>query len=516
MNTTPPAETSEARWQEPARQAQAAMLFIGLKYLRRALRQAWPLFLIVVVRGGQTDTFTRVLYLALAITGLQLITSIVAWFRFTFSIQNDELVVQQGLFSRKRSSIPLTRIQSLQFEQNVLHRRLGVVEVQVETAGSQGSELSMDALERERAEDLRRFIIARKANLQPAEADSDAEMDPQEATEATTEATPSPANDLLSLSPRAVLYAGLTSNHLRTAGLIVGGLFGLYQIAGDIFPLAQPDQLIERLVGVAPKQLWVSSLIMAVALAIAAVLGSLLRTGLRYHDLHLSTNAEGFRLTAGLFNRRDQQMRHEKLQYLQSSMNPLQEWVGLRTLLLVQVGGSRAARQSMQVPGCDEAAWERVRQRMFGADVDASLGWVGIHPRVARRYLFQLGLIPVLLAMAPLWLWIGPWALLSLPWIGVAYWLGLRYYRNFRYGLNEELLRVQSALFVRRDTQLWLHKVQAVHVNQTWIQRRFDLASVSLSMATGGVEIPYVSLSIAQQIRDTVLYRVETATEDWM
>jgi len=507
--------TPETRWQQPARQAQAAMIFIGLKYLRRALRQAWPLFIIVVLRNnGQAERFTNLLYLALFITGLQLITSIVAWFRYTFFVQNDELVVAQGLFRRKRSSIPLPRIQSLQFNQNVLHRRLGVVEVEVETAGSQGSELSMDALELDRAEALRRFIMARKADLQP---DLSSAEQAEEASQADHEPPPKPsAISLLHLTPKVLLYAGLTSNHLRTAGLIIGGLLGLYQLAGDVLPLMQPDQLIERLVGVAPTQLWQSTVLVIGALGLAAVVGSLIQTALRFFNLRLESDETGFRLQAGLLDRREQLMRHEKLQYLRSLQNPLQARLGLRTLQLVQVGGSRAARQSMQIPGGDDEAWKRVRERMFGQEAKADMVWSGIHPRIVRRYLIQLGIIPALIGTGVLWINAGPWALLALPWIGVGYLLGRRYYRTFRYGLNQRVMQVHSTLFLRSETELWLFKVQAVELSQNWIQRRHELASVTLYMATGGVNIPFLPLAEAERLRDVVLYRVEVSEEDWM
>jgi len=511
---TPAHPTPETRWQQPARQARAAMVFIGLKYLRRALRQAWPLFLIVVLRNGQGERFTNLLYLALLITGLQLITSIVAWSRYTFYIKNDELMVSQGLFRRKRSSIPLPRIQSLQFSQNVLHRRLGVVEVEVETAGSQGSELSMDALERDRAEALRSFIMARKADLQPevASAEEAAATDPA-ATEAPSK---KPATLLLHIAPKVLLYAGLTRNHLRTAGLVIGGLLGLYQLTGGVLPLMQPDQLIERLIGVAPTQLWQSTLLVMLALGLVAVVGSLIQTALRFFDLRLESDEAGFHLQAGLINRREQLMRHEKMQYLRSLQNPLQARLGLRTLQLVQVGGNRAARQSMQIPGGDDEAWERVRARMFGEEAEAGIVWSGIHPRIVRRYLIQWGAIPALIGMGLLWLKVGPWALLALPWIGVGYLLGRRYYQSFRYGLNHRVMRVKSALFLRSETELWLYKAQAVALNQTWIQRRYDLASVVFYMATGNVTIPYLPLAEAEKLRDRVLYRVEVSQEDWM
>ena len=517
--SNPPPKT-DVQWHEPARQARVAMLFIGLKYLRRAIRQAWPLFLIVFIRGGsEGQGFVRFLYLALAITGFQLISSIVAWFRFYFYIRDDELIVEQGIFSRKRSNIPLTRIQSLQFEQNVLHKQFKVVKVQVETAGSKTAELSLDALERTRAEDLRGFIMARKAEIQPAaELETGAERTETEDDGAEKAIPPSSstATPLMDLPLRALLYVGLTRNHLRTAALIVGGLLGLYQLAGDILPLADPEQLTEKLLGIAPQTLWQSTLLLGGLLMAASLVGSVIMAGLRHYDLRLSSDEKGFHLTAGLLNRREQLMRHEKLQYLRTTMNLLQARLGLRVLTLLQVGGNAAAGQSITVPGCDEDALERIRRRIFPAEAEEGLVWAGIHPRIVRRYLLQVGVFPVLITQPVLWLNAGPWALLSLLWLGVAYLLGQRYYRNFRYGLNDRLLRVKSALLIRRETQLWLYKVQAVSVSQTFIQKRVGLADVNLSMAAGSVSIPYLPIATAHQLRDFFLYCVQITEDDWM
>lgn len=506
---------TENIWQEPARQARAATLFIGLEYLRRAMRQAWPLFLIVYIRGGAADGFTRLLYLALLITGVQLVVSIIAWFRFYFYIENDELIVQQGVFSLKRSSIPLTRIQSLQFDQNVLHKQFGVVKVRIETAGSKGTELSINALEQNRAEDLRRFIITRKADLQDSDPEAAlAGMEGEGGEEAVS--SQQPRESLLQLPLQALLYVGLTRNHLRTAAFIVGGLLTLYQFAGDLRAVPGLEELVERITGIAPQTIVQTGLLSVALLAMASVLGSLVQAVLRYYQLDLQRDEEGFHLVSGLLNRRQQLMRHEKLQYLRSSQNPLQARMGLWVLTLFQVGGQTAARQSMVVPGVDESARETVRQGIFPAEAEGGLTWSGVHPRVIRRYFILVGLIPIVPALTILIGEFDWWGLLALLWLLPAYWLARRYYREFRYGLNGQIMRVKSALFLRHDVQLWLYKGQAVDISQNIFQQRLGLADLTLHMAAGSVSVPYLPLQVAEEVRDYLLYRVEVSQEDWM
>lgn len=518
MSQSPP--RIDARWESPARQARVAMLFIALKFLWRAIRQAWPLFLIVYIRGGAADGVTRLIYLALIITGIQLVTAIIAWFRFTFYIQEDELVVNQGLFSLKRSGIPLTRIQSLQFEQNLFHRQFNVVKVKVETAGSKTVELSLDALERPRAEALRSFILKRKAVLQK-------EIEPEPLTEG--DETVGAAGDwheqikaesnrtqLLGLTVPAVLYVGLTRNHLRTAAFILGGLVTFYQFVGDLDLVPQLEQLIERLIGIAPQTVGQFLLLGGILLAIASVIGSIIQSALRYYDLNLSTDDQGFHLSAGLFNRREQLMRHEKLQYLRFSQNPLQARFRLWAITLFQVGGTAAAKQSMRVLGADEAARQRVREYIFPAEATENLKWNKVHPRVIRRMFIQMGILPTLLIGGFLIPQVGWWGLLILIWLGPSYLLARRYYREFRFAMDDAMVRVQSAFFVRSDTQLWLYKVQTVDVSQSIFQQRLGYGDLNLHLAAGSVTIPYLPLVKAQELRDFILYQVEVSRENWM
>ena len=47
-------------------------------------------------------------------------------------------------------NVPFDRIQSVDFKRNIVHQFLNVVSVQVDTAGSKGSELELDAIEQEK------------------------------------------------------------------------------------------------------------------------------------------------------------------------------------------------------------------------------------------------------------------------------------------------------------------------------------------------------------------------------
>jgi putative membrane protein len=67
------------------------------------------------------------------------LTQWLAWSRFRYGLGASELLIESGLLSRNRRSIPFERIQDLDIEQGPLHRLFGLAKVKVETGrGGQG------------------------------------------------------------------------------------------------------------------------------------------------------------------------------------------------------------------------------------------------------------------------------------------------------------------------------------------------------------------------------------------
>ncbi|MFT5502009.1 MAG: putative membrane protein, partial [Woeseiaceae bacterium] len=58
-------------------------------------------------------------------------------------------------------------------------------------------------------------------------------------------------------------------------------------------------------------------------------------------------------------------------------------------------------------------------------------------------------------------------------------------------------------------------KVQRVGVTQTFFQRRKELATMRFYLASGTVKVPYIDHENAQQLRDFVLFRIESSQQAW-
>src|SRR5690606_13386858 len=106
--------------------------------------------------------------------------------------------------------------------------------------------------------------------------------------------------------------------------------------------------------------------------------------------------------------------------------------------------------------------------------------------------------------------------LAALAWIPV--WALVNWQRYRRYGLmyGRDGLALRSG-FIGYRVVAWLHrKVQRISVTQSPFQRRKQLATVRIHLAAGPpVTIPYIELAAATQLRDMVLYRVESSLLGW-
>ncbi|MEP3042750.1 PH domain-containing protein, partial [Nonlabens ulvanivorans] len=154
-----------------------------------------------------------------------LVGPIVQYWFFKFHVENDELIIQKGWIFKKRKAIPVERIQSINIAQNIAQRVLGLVAVEIDTAGSKAKELEIPALDRHFAEQLK-TLLGREKQKKAVEASPITYVETSD-----TEDIPSVKNDskiILQLSFIDLLKVGITQNHLRSGGLAIGVVVGFW------------------------------------------------------------------------------------------------------------------------------------------------------------------------------------------------------------------------------------------------------------------------------------------------
>lgn len=506
------------------RQSPVAIFLIIQDLLQQLIRTAWPILLIIILRNfnisaqsssSENGNYTTIF---IAITALSAIGSIIAYFRFFYYVKDDEFIIEKGILRKKKINIPFDRIQSINFEQNLIHQAFNVVRFEVDTAGSNQKEASLQAIKKEDAEFIRSYIMSEKAKLSPSERVTDSET--YEGIAVENHFSEKKVNQLLMHhNPLDLLKIGVSQNHLRGLGIILGFGFWLFQSLEDFLPDLQEgqnpmDYLEEDLGLVFNFSAFVSLFIL---LIVFSILISLIVTVFRYFDLKFFKTQGGFKVVSGLFTKREQSANINKIQVVNWRDSILKRIFGIFRLSLMQASSSQVSvKQSIAVPGCYKEQIDRVRAAYFPDETEMIYETHPISPLIIGRRVLFLGLIPASIVGLYTYLNHGWTALWWLLWIILIFGTSIFYHKNWKFHLSEKGVLTESGIFGTSFTLLKWYKIQSVKVRQSIYQRRKEVADLYFYTASGEVKIPYIPLEKALVIKNFVLYKVESSQENWM
>ncbi len=494
---------------QPQRQSPKAIILILFRYLRIIVRQLWPILLVVLInpRSGRGFFITMGIML---VTFVSLIYSILAYTRYYFFIQNNELCVRSGVFRKTKLNVPFDRIQSIDFKRNVVHQFLNVVAVQVDTAGSKGSELELDAIELSQAEALREIVMKYKREQAISEIAPDAEM--SESVSVTEE----PPELILSLSAKDLIKIGISENHLRTAAIIFAFFLGLAddvdQLLGwDVYGELEHTTTAMSLVGV-----------LATLLAIPLFIGlsftiTLIRTILRYYGLKFWREGQRFKVVSGLLTRNEKTISRRKIQMIRWVTSPLKQLFGIFQLNIYQAASvDQNQDKSLVIPGCYQEQIDHTLDAVVPSFREAVFTAHGMHPAIVYRMVFLFGFIPAVLFGLMAWYNDGFMQWLLVLVFPLAVWMGILYQKKRRLKIHPDYILSEAGIFGHSYKLVEIYKIQSVDISVSPLQRRRDLASLEVYTAGGDISFPYMRAEMARQVRDYILYRVERDQKSWM
>lgn len=502
MNNNSPSLRKETR------QSPVAIIIILQRLFVMIIKSAWPVFVFYFINPQSKFEYIMTL-IAIGAVALSTVGSLISYFTFYFRLEETELVMRSGLLNKTFRTIPFDRIQTISFTQNIIHRIFNVVQLDLDTAGSSGSELAIKALSHQEANAIKAFILDRKKSL-PTQSEEIGISD--ESDHPLQPIIPvKPARVLLQLSIKDLLKIGVSQNHLRTVGIMMAFLFGLSQYAEELLSKKMEEEVWVFLFG--------SSIILAILiilLFVAAFFLSLLNTILRYYDLRVLESDGGYTITSGLFTKTEQSAQHQKIQLLEWKSNPIKRIFGISTLYLKQAASATLNRKrTLVVPGCYLSQVEAVRDSYFSNFNKKDFREYSISPLVVGRIVLYLGVVPTLI-FGTIYLMKTWWALLLLGWIPIVWFFARIYYQKWRYSISPRGVYLTKGFLGQQAAILRWYKVQSVTLKQSPFQRRKELATLEFSTAGGNLTLPYISLTQAKALRDYILYAVERSTEDWM
>lgn len=486
----------------------AILFFIG-RLFRQIAKNAWqslaPLLALAVAGGG--SMVDRLKIGAAIFIAVVLVAAALRYWFFRFHLAEDSVLIREGVFKKKQRDIKFDRIQGINAEQNVVYRLFGLVTLTFDTAGSSGDEGQLPAVSREFADSLRR-----KIGHHAVRSDAEADVDHDE---------PAPES-LLRLRWPDMLRIGLADKRALVVLAVLGPV--LDQLGDEADTIIKPyvEEAAQGLVhfGAATGILIGIGVLAGVLLLLA--LGSIGAAFWRYHDFELFLDGSTLRSYGGLLTKHEVSMDLGKIQTLR-----LHQGLILRAFLRYRLSArqARAGRSSnnshFTVPIVTGDDADELRERLLGAEGRGlvqqphSPSFAPVSPQFMRVPMLLAVLLPVLGVLALLVASGDPAVLLVAAGSPLAAYAIYRTWRHAGYLYTDHGFVRRRGMIGYTTVALLYRKVQRVTVSQSPRQRRKRLATLRVYMASGSVKIPYIEESLAQTLRDYILYKVESSRRAW-
>jgi putative membrane protein len=458
--------------------------------LTRLLRQLLPLIIIALIGGHSVDGGSAYSVGASAVTLAG--GGFLVWLRTKFSVSATELRINSGVFARQSRTAAFDRIQTIDVNQQLVARMLGLAELRVQVAGGKEGHFLLACLRQEEAARLRATLLG-QVGLDPSAHDAlgrtittpaAAALVPQQnqgPDSLSDGASPPPADSAAPAAPGAGTGTGMGAPAYRS-----GIPFG---VESDEWPMVVVPN--SRFIGAQFLSLtvWLAALLVVAGIVAIALIGPgsagtlvpmllvaagyLVNRFQRYFGATLSISADGLRLRHGLANRFAQTIPRGRVQAYQ-----------IREPLLWRLAGIAQIRLNV-------AGYASRRGDRGEGDERSSAVLLPVVPReeafALLSYLTGSDLRGLADRLAPapkraFWR-VGPWR------------------RAYGYAHDDNILLARSGL-IRRDHAIMPHgKVQSLHLVQGPWQRVLGLSSVRLHSTRGPVKIELKQRDAAEAAR---------------
>jgi putative membrane protein len=440
-------------------------------------------------------------FIIAAVLLISLLFRWIAWLRFRFHVDEDDIRIEQGIVNRTVRSIPYDRIQDVSIEQKPLARLFDLGEVKFETGGGEGEDAKLSFVSMDRAEALRTTVRARKAEVgATVTAEADSEEKPP----------------VFAMDNGRLVTLGLYSFSL----IIFAVLGGLAQQFDFLLPYDWWD--FKHWIGMAEERgvsvdgigagAGIAGAIFALLTLIAIGFATgIIRTFLKEYGFRLDRNERGYRRRRGLLTRTDVAMPVNRVQAANIVTGPIRKrggWYALKFVSLAQDSKEESDFMAAPLARLDEIWPIAAETGLAPPDAESAF-------RQSRFAWWATGLIGLTIGMivamaatmifadAPLSkaIWMLAVPLVFLPIV----WLEWRHYGDY---IDARQLYVREDWWRQRLAIAPQVKVQSADIRQGPIARMLGLSTLHFGIAGGTLAFAALPLNEARAIRDAVMATV--------
>ncbi len=467
-----------------------------------------------------------ILFVSVLILLVIVVTSIIAYRRFRFKISEESISVKSGVIKLTEVDVRWDRVRAVNFEQGPIERRFKYAQVSFDTAGSVGVEIELPAIKLSLAEKL--SLLAR-ANQTKQEATVD---------EATTDDT-----TLYKFSFGEIVRGGLCSS--GTLVFFVGIIGAFFTIVPRLLTDFDIESSAFEVLGthISLNDDWLLIFfIIPILLVLLVFVTRVVVFVVVNHGFTVFNNNQSISTKRGFFTQKSINVSLDRVQSVRLKFNIRHRLLDMGTLSIFQSAGvgtgsrtsveaSAQTQNPMAVGPESNIELPLTREELTEDLMDLTMRDQGsqliLDPTtqeynpVSPIYFFQMlfGVICNALVIFLAIMIVAKsvfWALCtSLPIILVGSVFSFVRWRKTGYVYDDSVMIFRTGFIGYVLESGKLHKVQSIRVKQSLIQKFTDRSTLSIKLATVELQIPFLDISIANQIRDYLLHLTETRFPKW-
>ncbi len=498
----------DTNFNAPQKQSPIGVVIMFASTLQHYIKAFWPILLIWIFKSDKINAN----YVVIGIVATILIIGIVAYLKylnFTFFIddENDEFIINQGIINKTKTTIQLNKIQQVNINQTLIQRLINVYALDVDTAGSTNKEGKIKAISHELA-------IALKAKL----IDNEKKIIKDISNEVTNEESISNEHPFLEISFLSLLKVGVTSNYLRSLGLLFTFFFTIYHNLRDVGNNSNLDDKIDQFID--EKVLINSASLLIITLLLTVFVINVLRIIIRYYGYKVTKQTGSLLLSFGFIDTKSTILKPEKVQIVSVSRNYFQKKLDVLEMKIKQASGDdkKSKNAVIEIPGCNNKESNEILRLLFNKIPQKGLmlqpNW-----RKLGFSIFLFIVLPIIVFFTignnveKSILEFANYTIVYSIFIGLILFFG---YRNYRLFVNDDFIIKQKGAWDIENQIIEIKKIQGITTSQLFWHKPINVGSVTLHTAGGNIAFHLGDYDKIKNYVNLWLYEIETSDSNWM
>lgn len=402
-----------------------------------------------------------------------MVISFVKWYNIYFYIRDEKLHYNKGVISRNNIAIPIEKVTTIDFSQNVLQKIVDVVTLKIDSGANNNkdSEITI-VLKKDNAEILRNNLIVKEQ---------------KELLEDVTMTEKKYNNVIMNMSKRDIVLYALTQNNL---GIIIGGVLSCFAFADDFLKIFNID--LDKIINKDDIsfnfkfdiEAIIKAFILIILVLLIIKLISLILYMVRFSNFKVIREDNIIKVEYGLLSTKKYSFPINKINAVILKQNILRQLLGLYKVHISVIGyGDEKGEEAILFPICNMESINYILNKInpqiaFNKDMHK------VNKYGKTKFFFVPMIITILICGISIFK--NKFKYIFSMLIPVVFILRYLKYKNTALGYNEKIISTSFGIFTKQTVVIEMKKIQALSKKTNHFQRIKKLCTYNIEYYSQG------------------------------